>query len=263
MRRHGRYLWAPPESGPNGPVELGGRESRHLLVVRRALPGDRLELFDGRGRAWEAELVAGRGGRAECRIVAELPPAAGGVRWPLTLATAVPRGKRMAWLVEKCAELGAAGLWPVAWGRSVRSGSAGAVGRWRRLAEAAAKQSRQSRLMEVAEPVSGAELAGRLEEFGRVLVLEPAGGGPLRGALADLAPGAPILALVGPEGGLTASDLAPLEAAAGAEPGRLRRVTLGPAVLRVETAAVALAAAVLAEGLGSDSHRRAAEDAER
>jgi len=257
MRRHGRYLWAPPEAGPNGPVELGGRESRHLLVVRRALPGDRLELFDGRGRAWEAELVAERGGRAECRIVAELP-GGGGVRWPLTLATAVPRGKRMAWLVEKCAELGAAGLWPVAWGRSVRSGSAGAVGRWRRLAEAAAKQSRQARLMEVAEPVTGAELAGRLEEFGRVLVLEPAGGGSLRGALADLAPGAPLLALVGPEGGLTASDLAPLEAAA-AGPSLLRRVTLGPAVLRVETAAVALAAAVLAEGLGSESHRRGTE----
>ena len=61
MRRHGRYLLASPEAaegaplaGPNGPVELGERESRHLLAVRRASPGDHLELFDGRGRAWEA-----------------------------------------------------------------------------------------------------------------------------------------------------------------------------------------------------------------
>jgi len=246
MRHHGRYLLAGPPG--EGLAALGDRESRHLLVVRRASPGDRLELFDGRGRVWEAELAGADGARALCRILGELP-AGGGHPWRLTVAAAVPRGKRMAWLVEKCAELGAAELWPAGWQRSPRTGSAGAVERWRRLAEAAAGQSRQARVMLVSEPMTAAGIAARLAEFSRVLVLEPGGGQAVGRALAGLPPGAPVLALVGPEGGLTAADLAPIEAAAPG-PEQLRRVTLGPAVLRVETAAVAVAAAVLAEGLG-------------
>jgi 16S rRNA (uracil1498-N3)-methyltransferase len=244
MRHHGRYLLAGPPGA--GRAALGDRESRHLLVVRRAAPGDRLELFDGRGGVWAAELAGAEGSRALCRILGELP-AGPDEPWRLTVASAVPGGQRMGWLVEKCAELGAAELWPVAWQRSPRTGSAGALGRWRRLAEAAAKQSRRARLMLVAEPMTAGALAERLAESSRVLVLDPAGDQTIRGALAGLARGAPLLALVGPEGGLTAADLAPVEAAVG-EPGRLRRVRLGAAVLRVETAAVAVAAAVLAEG---------------
>ncbi|HOX05069.1 MAG TPA: 16S rRNA (uracil(1498)-N(3))-methyltransferase [Planctomycetota bacterium] len=246
MRNQGRYLAEAPPAEAGDVLALPERESRHLLAVRRAEPGDRLELFDGRGRAWRAELAGADGGRALCRVLAELPSGAGR-SWRLTVATAVPKPKRMSWLVEKCAELGVAELWPAAWGRSPRGGSDHAVERWRRLAEAAAKQSRQASLMEVGEPLDAAGVAARCGEFGRVLILEPGGGLPLRQALAGLAPGGPVLALVGPEGGLTAGDLAAVEAAAGPE--RLRRVTLGPSVLRVETAAVALAAAALCEGL--------------
>lgn len=239
MRNHGRYLLAAPDGAL---ATLDARESRHLLVVRRAEPGDGVELFDGRGRAWEAELVSAEGGRAVCRLRRELL-AAPGRRWRLTLAVAVPRGKRMSWLVEKCAELGVEELWPVQWRRSPRGGSENALARWRRLAEAAAKQSRRAALMGVAESRAAAALAVHLAEFDRVLAFDPAGEPP-RGALSDLAAGARLLALVGPEGGLAPEDLAGL--------GAVRRVTLGDGVLRVETAAAAVAALVLAEGLSSE-----------
>ena len=164
----------------------------------------------------------------------------------VAMAAAVPRGKRMTFLVEKCAELGVEELRPVRWARSPRSGSApaSALERWQRLAASAAKQARRAGLMTVLAPVSPAELAGALADFDRVLYLDTAGGVSPRAALEGLAPGARLLVLVGPEGGMVPGDLAVLEASV-----KLRRVTLGPGVLRVETAAVAAAAAVLAEGL--------------
>jgi len=224
---------------------LQGREARHLLVVRRARPGDRLELFDGKGRAWEAELISGREGAALCAVAGELP-AAPGARRRLALAAAVPRPRRMAFLVEKCAELGVDELLPAAWGRSARAGSEKALARWRRLAASAAKQSRRPVLMHVSEPLSPEALAGRAADFDRVLLLDASGGRPPREALAGLPAGARLLALVGPEGGLAPEDLAAVRAAAG---DRLVAVNLGAGVLRVETAAVAVAAIVLAEGL--------------
>lgn len=254
MRTHGRYLLPgaePLASGAGGEALLDARQSRHLLAARRALPGDRLELSDGAGRAWLAELLAADGdGRARCRLLAELP-AAPAAALRLTLAAAVPRGKRMAFLVEKCAELGAAELWPVAWGRSVRAGSGAAAERWRRLAAAAAEQSRRAEVCEVSAPLAPGELAARLGGFDRVLLLDR-DGEPPRAALAGLAAGARVLALVGPEGGLESAEVAEFERAAAdaAAPGLLRRVSLGPAVLRVETAAAAACAVLLAPGAG-------------
>ncbi len=246
MRHQGRYLLTSTEAPAAGEaVVLEGREARHVLLVRRARPGDRLELFNGKGRAWEAELVSGADERASCRVLRELPPAPG-ARWRLSLATAVPRPRRMTFLVEKCAELGVDELLPVAWGRSARSGSGKAVERWRRLAESAAKQSRRTKLMHVAEPLPADGLVGLLSGFDRVLHLDTSGDMSPREALAGLAAGARLLALIGPEGGLSEEDLAAIGSAAG---DRLLRVGLGPGVLRVETAVVAVASIVLAEGL--------------
>jgi 16S rRNA (uracil1498-N3)-methyltransferase len=86
--------------------------------------------------------------------------------------------------------------------------------------------------MEIAPPRSVAEIA-RDPGDGAMLVVADRDGGPLEPAAAE---GRPLIAVVGPEGGLTAEELATLEAAGG------RRVSLGPHVLRVETAAIALAA---------------------
>ncbi len=219
---------------------IEGTEARHLLMVRRARPGDQLEIFDGLGRAWKAELLAAQEDVANCRVLEEVKMASpASVR--LTIASAVPRAKRMSFLVEKCAELGVEELLPVEWDRSPRAGSSSAVERWNRLAGSAAKQSRRARLMNVAEPMSVEELLERLAGFEKVLLLKPGADGSVAAALQGLAPGSRLAALVGPEGGLADGDR---DLLAGAPVG-MTPVSMGTGILRVETAALALAAAVL------------------
>jgi 16S rRNA (uracil1498-N3)-methyltransferase len=245
MRHQGRYLLGG--RGPIAPGEelgLAGSEARHLLLVRRARPGDRLEVSDGAGRAWLVELISAEGDTARCRVHEELP----GTSRPkmrLSVATAVPRAKRMSFLVEKCAELGVEELLPVTWARSERRISPPTVERWRRLAGAAAKQSRRSTLMHVTDPVTPRELADRAGGYARILLLDPGAEEQLAGALEPAAADARVLAAIGPEGGFAADDLHPLESTTRE---RLSRVSLGDAILRVETAAVALAALALACG---------------
>jgi len=227
-------------AAPGSELLLAGSEARHLLVARRAEPGDRLELFDGCGGLWSAELVSGSEAGALCRVISELE--AGTTNSPrLTVATAVPRTKRMSFLVEKCAELGVGELLPVSWKRSPRSGSRAAVERWRRLAESAAKQSRQSTLMHVESPLAPENLGARLEAFEACLLLDPRSGLDLRSALETIPAGARIAAIVGPEGGFTAPEETLLTRLGE----NLQRVRMGNSVLRVETAAITAAALIL------------------
>ena len=247
MRHQGRYMITAgtfPEPGQE--LRLQGREARHLITVRRARPGDTLELFDGRGNSWQALFAGCEAGTAVCSVQQVLPPGANGL-WELTLASAVPRPKRMSFLVEKCAELGVGQLIPVKWKHSPRLGKDSAALRWGRIAESAAKQSGRAMLMQVADPVGAAELLPLIDCFDHVLLLDTAGGLAPGEALAGAGQGDRILALVGPEGGFEASELRSLRDASG---NRYRPVTLGPATLRVETACIAIASTLLCEGLG-------------
>jgi 16S rRNA U1498 N3-methylase RsmE len=100
-------------------------------------------------------------------------------------------------------------------------------------------------LMEVLPTSQPADLAAVVQSFEAILLLDPAGKDSLPAALNGIARGSRVMALVGPEGGFTNDDLRPVSAADG---GRLRRVRLGDGILRIETAAMAVAAAVLAAG---------------
>jgi 16S rRNA (uracil1498-N3)-methyltransferase len=235
-------FFVPDLAEAPGTVALAPAEAHHAARVLRLKAGAAVELFDGRGRRATARLaeVGRRRVTAEIeRAWAEPPPA--GPR--IHLATAVPKGSRADWLVEKATELGAASLVPVLFERSVggKAALSPAKGRrWLAQAVAAAKQSGADLLPEVRP-------SARLEE-----VLEAAAGGlilvgdpgedahPVPEALARRRPEQDIWILVGPEGGLTAPERQALRAT-GAVP-----VRLGRSVLRVETAAMALLAAVAA-----------------
>jgi len=216
-----------PDLPAAGDVRVGGDEGHHLVRVLRARAGDRFRLFDGRGREVLAEVV-GTGRRdALLRIVEEVVP-----RRPardVLLCTAVPRGQRMEWLVEKCTEAGVGRVLPLVTARGVRDdASANVLRRWRRAAVEAAKQCCRADVPDVAAPVplddALAACAGRA-----LLVLDPAAGTPLEDALPAAGP---VALLVGPEGGFD-DDESRRAAAAGAT-----GVRLGPLILRVETAAV-------------------------
>ncbi len=229
-----------PRLGP-GPIDLDAGEAHHALHVLRVKPGQSVEVFDGQGRSAPATVV--RTSRRE--VTLDLgqpnqaqPPARPAVR----LAFAVPKGKRLDWLLEKAGELAVATLQPVRFQRSVAGGdlSASKRDKWLAHCVAACKQSGCNWLPELADPV---DLAGLLADPGDGAMLV----GDLGGQVESLArvwaqAGRPeqCTVVVGPEGGLTEPER---DALAGAG---FASVRLGATVLRTETACVAIVAALRA-----------------
>jgi len=218
-------------------LTLRGDEAHHALHVLRLSIGDEITLFDGRGLRATARITGVSG---ESLVAEVLHREAESSTRVLIIATAIPKGERADWLVEKCAELGVAEMVPLLCDRGQVSPGAGKLARWRRKADEAAKQSGQSRSMTILEPMA---LLAALEAF--------ASGGPAwygaPGATRTLAQaidecaagdaasrGASIW--VGPEGGFSPDEVALLERSG------VLAVSLGGTILRVETAAVAAAA---------------------
>ncbi len=230
------FIPSPPL---HGRVVLTGDEARHLVRVLRGQVGDDVVVFAGEGVEWPAQIT--RLGRDEAEL--ETGPArhdlpAGGPA--VSIAVALPKGERQKWLVEKLTELGAAQLIPLETERGVAEATPAARERLRRGVIEACKQCGRNRLMAIGEPLSVAAALADMPPGSRVVIADP-GGPPLdpRG----LAAGATnLLALVGPEGGFTVAEIAAAEQAGAI------RVSLGPHILRIETAAIALAARLAGDG---------------
>jgi 16S rRNA (uracil1498-N3)-methyltransferase len=223
-------------------IELDAGEPHHALHVLRLAAGAEVELFDGNGGTAAGRIV--EVGRAAVAVAIESRSRAAVRPGPhVHLAFAVPKGRRLDWLLEKATELAAASLRPVVFERSVagaRERSPGRRRRWLGHCIAAAKQSGLGWLPVLCEPATLAEvLASAGDAFG-VLGSAAADAAPLADALARRADGQDVCLLIGPEGGLT-----PAETRAAAEAG-FRPARLGHTTLRIETAAVALLAATVA-----------------
>lgn len=188
-----------------------------------------MEIVDGGGRLFAARL---RGG-GEAAVVEELAaPDGAGVE--ITLYQAVPKGGRMDLVVEKATEVGATRIVPLLAERGVVNPREGKVGRWRRVAEAAARQALRVGVPDVAEPVRFEDAVSEVEGTGILLHNAP-----------DIRPveavvGAPASLFVGPEGGWSAGELR-LAEEAGIDFGGL-----GPYRLRSETAGIIAVARTLA-----------------
>ena len=212
---------------------LEGDEARHLTRVLRAKVGDTVSLFDGRGREWPARVASLGRDRVELDTteptVDPVP-----VAIPLTLAVALPKGERQKWMVEKLTELGAARLVPLETTRGVAEATASAQARLERVVVEACKQCGRNTLMEIA---AGHPLKRLLAEVpaGACVVIAHPDGTPLDVAAIPTT-ATEIIALVGPEGGFTDEELGTADRAG------VIRISLGPHILRVETAAIALAA---------------------
>ena len=221
-----RFFLAEPPSHGRG--RLVGDEARHLVRVMRCRVGDEVVAFDGRGTSWRARVASIGRDEAVLDLGAAVVEAATRDA-PLTLAVALPKGDRQKWLVEKLTELGVPRLVPLVTTRGVAEATPAAVERLGRSVIEACKQCGRDTLMAIAEPRTVAEVVAAHRATGGIVVADR-GGAPLAGF------DRPVVALVGPEGGFTAEELAAVEAAGG------RRVSLGPHVLRIETAAIALVA---------------------
>lgn len=226
------FVTTPPVAGR---AVLVGDEAKHLARVLRAKVGDLVMLFDGRGTAWSARVVTI--GRNEIDLETAAPLAAPVHRGPLvTLAVALPKGERQKWLVEKLTELGAGKLVPLVTDRGVAEPTSSAIERLARGVIEACKQCGRNTLMEIGAPMTVAEVVVARPVGAVGFVADPRGS-LLDASACDAAP--EVIGLVGPEGGFSESEFACADAAG------WRRVVLGPHVLRVETAAIALASRIV------------------
>jgi 16S rRNA (uracil1498-N3)-methyltransferase len=238
-----RRFTLQPDRLAAGRVTFDAGESRHLSRVLRLQPGDTVIATDGAGRDYKVRLES-VGEAASGTVVAE---AAGVPESPLaiTLVQGVPKGDKMEAIVRAATELGVARVRPVLCERTiVRLESArwrDRARRWQRVAREAAKQSGRAVVPEVEMPRPLLECLGAATDL--ALCLWEGGGQPLGVVLA--AGGAPRTAtvIVGPEGGLAAAEVEAARAAGVAV------VSLGPRILRTETAGPAIVA-ILQSRLG-------------
>ena len=220
-----------------GQAELRGDEARHLTRVLRVEPGQRFELSDNR-QAWLAEIEEARGERVRFRIVEAIPSPALPAR--VTLCAALVKFDRFEWTVEKATELGVERILPVEAARSERGlfeASHKRSERWQRIAREASQQSRRVRVPEILPAVRFEEALGYASDHR--FFLDEGTAPALLHEIPDERQESVAL-LVGPEGGWTDAERAAAHAA-GWPP-----VSLGPLVLRAETAACAALAVVMA-----------------
>ena len=231
-----------PDAVREGAATVEGRELAHMRKVLRLRPGARVLLWDGAGAEHEAVLRAYEGGVAAMTVVRSYRPER---ESPLavTLAQAVGKGDKMDWIVEKSTELGVACVAPFFSSHTVPR-FAGDKGerrreRWEKVAAAAARQSRRTRIPEIRGPDGfDAMLARDWQCDARLLFWEGVSGRGLASLREDLGSLRSVLVMVGPEGGFSEE-----EAARAAARG-FHTVGLGRRILRTETAAVAAVCAV-------------------
>ena len=219
-----------------GAAELRGDEARHLTRVLRAAPGQRFEISDNR-QAYLAEITEARGERVVFQVVETLPAVLSPVT--ITLCASLIKFDRFEWIVEKATELGVGRILPVEATRSEKGLFDASRKRSQRWARIARESSQQSRRVCIPEILGAVRFERCLQEPAahRYFLDEALAPPLLREIPAERSDSAALL--IGPEGGWTDAERQ-LAAAAAWQP-----VSLGPLVLRAETAACAALAIVV------------------
>lgn len=216
----------------SGRARVAGDDAKHLTKVLRVEVGQRYEISDNHN-VYLAEIETAHKGEVEFRTLEKLPAEPASVR--ITLCAALIKFDHFEWMIEKATELGVSEIVPVIATRTERGLDRAAekrVERWRRIALEASQQSRRAHLPKVSDAVPFSSV---LHQQGHRFVLDEEPGGPsLLAALPRARTGEDAVALlVGPEGGWTDAERSAFIAA------QWTRVTMGPLILRAETAAMA------------------------
>ena len=234
-----RFYISPKNWNPDA-LALTGSEAHHAREVLRMKPAEKLVLFNGRGREITAEIVDLSGDGIQLRKLHEAETPA--LRCRIILGQAIPKGKNMDLIVQKAVEIGAAEIAPIISDRTVvqvdLESAAQKHAKWQQIAIEAAKQCGQNWLPQVHAPrrLGDFFLASTAFDLRLIGSLQP-DAQHLKEILADYSsehrhlPGS-VLMLIGPEGDFTPAELAL------ARHHECRPITLGPIILRVETAAI-------------------------
>jgi len=225
-------------------ASLTGEQASHLIRVLRAQTGMEFDIVAG-DRVWHAVIAGISGDAVRFNLIAEVEaePAL-----PVTMLLSIFKFDRMEWAIEKATELGVERIVPIVARRSEKHLAQAAesrVERWRRIAREAAKQSRRSDVPVVEDVVQLKPAARREGDAVRLLLAEQERAHTLRSALEEALKECgdeltPVRLAVGPEGGWAAEEEALFDSE-GWKP-----VSLGPRILRAETAAITAMAVVAA-----------------
>lgn len=238
------FFLPPAELARQGEIVLQGKVLAHLKAARLR-PGDQLVLADGRGRAFAARLLSHSPRSATARLLSELkknaePPL------KVTLFTGLAKGEKMDQIVRQSVELGVHQIVPVLTERTVvrLKGDKGEdrARRWQNVARSAAAQCRRSAVPQVSKPLSFTAMLDLLHAEKLVLVPYEEETDQGLGQLIAKLPAPPRTAALftGPEGGISPREIEKLKALPGLYP-----FTLGPRILRAETAPLAALALLM------------------
>ena len=225
------HLWNPDK------LALDPSESHHALDVLRLKEGDRVTVFNGAGSEATAEITSAKKDALTLRKVQVSKSAP--LSCEITLAQAVPKGKNMEFIIEKATELGARAIAPLLSERTIFQADAEEAlkkkQKWQRVAIEACKQCGQNWLPELQTPLTPKAFFESGQKFDLMLIasLQP-DARHLKQVLGEFGAAKPrrVLVLVGPEGDFTPAEIS-LAKSHGCRP-----VTLGPIILRTETAAL-------------------------
>ena len=234
-----RFYISPEQWNPDALV-LTGAEAHHARNVLRLEPAAKVVVFNGQGREITTEIISTGSGEVRLRKLSEAQTPS--LRCRITLGQAIPKGKNMDLIVQKAVEIGAAEIVPLLSDRTVvrldEESAASKQAKWQTVAIEAAKQCGQNWLPQVQPPKTLAQFFAEHRRFDLQLIGSlQSDAMHLKKILAEysLEHGdrpASVLMLVGPEGDFTPAELS-LARSHGCRP-----ITLGPVVLRVETASI-------------------------
>jgi 16S rRNA (uracil1498-N3)-methyltransferase len=228
-----RRFFAPAEMFSADSVTLSAEETRHLRDVLRLGEGDKISVFDGRGREVLCDIATIDKRSSVAHIVGKVTPISPESSLDLTLGISLLKGEKFDLVIQKSVELGVKQITPLLTHRTdvKLNDSHKRIERWRRIALEATKQCGRAALMVIDEPVPFSEFVDTVTPEQCIQFVER-GGTPF----STLSPSKSMVALVGPEGGWeeTEVELARSKGVAA--------VTLGGRILRAETAAIAVAA---------------------
>ena len=233
MRLHRFFI--PPELISEKETRLPAAEARHLKNVLRICEGERVEIFDGKGGNWSGFVELRRGEVFICeleKIPSRYPPAA-----RLVLAMAMIKPARFEWALEKAAELGVDEIIPLYTARGeIRISSekiSGRLTRWDRIVKESSKQCRRANVPRVSSPLEFRDFLSS-EEYSvknKILFYEKSDNQWLTDRIET---SEDTIICIGPEGGWTEEEIET------AEKSGYRIFSLGPRILRAETAAIAV-----------------------
>ena len=250
-----------PGDWQQSPLWLTDNEAHHLLHVLRAKPGEVIELFDGRGHCCRAEILETQKKKVLLQRIETRPDSGAGEgvesvkaveadkeigTRELVIATAIPKGDRFRWLVEKLTELGVSKLQPLITQRSVVTPRESKLDKQEQYVIEACKQSGRNTLLQIESPLELTSFlkqttAGESAEAGCLVVGTPRRTVQAKSALQQRleATSGSITAVIGPEGGFSPEEEQQLQESGAVE------LCCGPHILRTETAGLACATLLL------------------